>query len=56
MSDTDLAWIGAAWPIAAVALGAVLLACVAGFAIARTSAALHRLRLLAEQAVAGQRT
>ena len=55
VTETDLSWIIAAWPIAAVALGALLLACVAGFALARYSAALHRLRLLAEQAVSGQR-
>ena len=46
----------AAWPIGAVALGALLLASAVGFALSRYSAALQRLRLLAEQAAAGQRT
>jgi DNA recombination protein RmuC len=55
VSGTDLSWIWDSWPAGAVLLGLVLLLWVAGFAILRCSTALHRLRLLAEQAAAGQR-
>ena len=52
MSDADII---ALWPAAAVALGVLLVIGVAGFAVSRHNAALQHLRLLAEQALAGQR-
>ncbi len=55
VSDKDLSWIWDAWPVAAVLMALILLFWVLAVTILRCSAALQRLRLLAEQAIAGQR-
>jgi DNA recombination protein RmuC len=56
VSGKDLSWIIEAWPPGAVFLGVLLLFWMLGWTIFRCSTALHRLRLLAEQALAGQRS